>query len=84
MKRDISQRLVADAKEIARRVDSWVSLTNALCDPQDGLIARYFPDPEQRQEFLRSAEYDELNQLLLKTIKRKGISLRNGRYGKAR
>jgi hypothetical protein len=71
-----AKQLVAEARKIARRVDSWVSLSNALSDPQGGLIARYFPDPEDRQEFLGSPEYEELNQLLLRVIKRKGISLR--------
>jgi hypothetical protein len=48
-------------------------LSNALSDPVGGLIARYFPDPEQRNEFLCSPAYQELNQLLLRTIKRKGL-----------
>jgi hypothetical protein len=42
------------------------------------LIARYFPDPEQRQAFLGSPEYEELNQLLLRMIKRKGLYPRAG------
>lgn len=71
------KQLVAEAKKIARRVDSWVSLSNALSDPQGGLIARYFPDVEQRQAFLRSPEYEELNQLLLRIIERKGLSMRS-------
>ena|SRR5437763_17189819 len=70
---DRRKELVAEAKEIARRVDSWVSLSNALSDPVGGLIARYFPDARQREEFLRSPEYEELNQLLLRMIKRKGL-----------
>jgi hypothetical protein len=53
--------------------DSWISLSNALSDPEDGLIARYFPKANDRQEFLCSPEYEELNQLLLRTIKRKGL-----------
>jgi hypothetical protein len=73
MNRDTAKRLVADAKKIARQADSWISLSNALSDSQGGLIAHYFPDPEQRQEFLCSPEYEELNQLLLRTIKRKGL-----------
>jgi hypothetical protein len=73
MSQDRTKQLVAEAKEIARRVDSWVSLSNALTDPVGGLIARYFPDAEQRAEFLRSPAYEELNQLLLRTIKRKGL-----------
>jgi hypothetical protein len=73
MNQDRTKQLVAEAKEIARRVDSWISLSNALSDPVGGLIARYFPTPEQREEFLRSPAYEELNQLLLRTIKRKGL-----------
>jgi hypothetical protein len=76
---DRAKQLVADAKKIARRVDSWISLSNALSDPQAGLIAHYFPDPEERQAFLDSPEYEELNQLLMRTIKRKGLYPRNGK-----
>ena len=81
-----AKQLVAEAKKIARRADSWISLSNALSDPQGGLIAQYFPEPDQRQEFLRSPEYEELNQLLLRTIKKKGLYPRgpgqaNGRTG---
>ena len=68
-----AKELVAEAKKIARQADSWISLSNALSDPQAGLIARYFPDPGQRQAFLASPEYEELNQLLLRTMKRKGF-----------
>ena len=73
-----TKKLVAEAKEIARQVDSWISLSNALSDPVGGLIARYFPNPEQREAFLRSSEYEELNQLLLRTIKRKELFPRAG------
>jgi hypothetical protein len=73
MDQNRTKQLVAEAKKIARRVDSWISLSNALSDPVGGLIVRYFPDREQREEFLRSAAYEELNQLLLRVIKRKGL-----------
>jgi hypothetical protein len=73
MNHDRAQQLVAEAKKIARQTDSWISLSNALSDPQGGLIARYFPDPDQRQEFLASPAYQELDQLLVRVIKRKGL-----------
>lgn len=78
-----TKQLVAEAKKIARRVDSWIGLSNALSDPQEGLIARYFPDLPEREAFLCSPEYEELNQLLLRTIKRKGLypQGKNGRNG---
>lgn len=58
MNQDSAKRLVGEAKKIARQADSWISLSNALSGPQGGLIARYFPDLEQRQAFLRSPEFD--------------------------
>ena len=47
MNQDRAKQLVAEAKKIARQADSWVSLSNALTDPQGGLIARYFPEFER-------------------------------------
>jgi hypothetical protein len=73
MNQDPGKQLVAEARRIARKVDSWIALSNALSDPVGGLIARYFPNAQQREEFLRSPEFEELNQLLLRTIKRKGL-----------
>lgn len=82
MNQSVAKQLVVDAKKIARQVDSWISLSNALNDPQQGLISRYFPNHVERREFLSSPEYEELNQLLLRTIKRKGLYPSvNGRNG---
>jgi hypothetical protein len=73
MSQDKQKQLVAEARKIARQVDSWIALSNALTDPNGGLIARYFPDSDERQAFLRSAAYEELNQLLRRTIERRGL-----------
>jgi hypothetical protein len=73
MNHDRAKQLVAEAKKIARQADSWISLSNALSDLQGGLIARYYPDPDQRQEFLCSPKYQELDQLPVRIIKRKGL-----------
>jgi len=81
MNQATTRQLVAEARKIARQADSWISLSNALADPYGGLIARYFPDVDARQEFLRSAEYEELNQLLLKSIKQGLYPRSNGRNG---
>jgi hypothetical protein len=86
MNQEAAKQLVAEAKKIARRVESWIDLSNSLSDPQRGLIARYFPNMVERREFLASPEYEELDQLLLRTIKRKGLYPRssNGRNGASR
>jgi hypothetical protein len=76
MNQEKAKQLVAEAKKIARRADSWVTLSNALTDPNGGLIGRYFPDGDERQEFLRSAEYEQLNQLIRRAIEQRGLSPR--------
>ncbi len=73
MNQDKAKQLVAEAKKIARKADSWVCLSTALADPQGGLIAQDFPDADQRREYLDSPEYEGLNQLLVRVIKRKGL-----------
>jgi hypothetical protein len=76
MNQDQAKKLLAEAKKIARQADSWIAFSNALTDPNGGLIARYFPDPEERRAFLHSAEYEQLNQMLRRMIERKGLSPR--------
>ena len=78
MNQNKAKELDAEAKKIARRVDSWIDLSNAPSDPQRGLISRYFPTHAERQEFLSSPEYEEIDQLLLRTIKRKGLYPQTG------
>lgn len=36
MNHDRAKQLVAEAKKIARQAESWISLSNALSDPQGG------------------------------------------------
>lgn len=83
MNQNKGKKLLAEARKIARRVDSWISLSNAITDPNGGLIVRYFPDVDQRQEFLHSAEYEELNNLIRKTIEKRGLYPRSSRGKKA-
>jgi hypothetical protein len=73
MPKDKAKEIVAEAKKIARRADSWISFTNALSDPTGGLIMRYFPNAAERQAFLRSPDYELLNQLTLEIIQRRGL-----------
>lgn len=73
MNPDPGKQLVAEAKLIAGQADSWVALSNALTDPRGGLIARYFPDATQRQAFLLTPEYAEIEQVLLQIMKEKGL-----------
>jgi hypothetical protein len=60
---------------MARPVLRGVESGNALRLPE---YTRNFPDAEQREAFLRSPVGEELNQLLLGVIKRKGLYPRAG------
>lgn len=66
--------IVEKARELAGRVDSWIALSNALSDPQHGLIAQYFPKQHERQAFFDTPQYEAVNQILLETIKRFGVT----------
>lgn len=66
--------IVEKAKELARQVESWADFSNALSDPADGLIAKVFPKPRERQAFFNSAQYDEVNRILLEVIRKAGLT----------
>ena len=61
------------AKELARQAESWADFSNALSDPEDGLIAKTFPKARERQAFFNSPQYEEINHLLLGVIQRCGL-----------
>jgi site-specific DNA-methyltransferase (adenine-specific) len=69
-----AQNIVEEAKVLASKVDSWVTFSNAISDPEDGLIAKTFPKPRERQAFFNSPQYEEINQILLDLIRRLGLT----------
>jgi site-specific DNA-methyltransferase (adenine-specific) len=66
--------IVEEARSLANQADSWVTFSNALSDPENGLIAKTFPKPRERQAFFNSPQYEEINQILLDLIKRLGLT----------
>lgn len=59
-----ADRLVKQAEQIARSVESWADLSNALFAPFDGLVTRAYPTPESRKEFIKTPQYKRINELL--------------------
>jgi hypothetical protein len=55
-------------------VESWSDFTNALFDPEHGLVHRTFPDRKDRQAFLNSPEYREIDYLLDRLMERFGVA----------
>jgi predicted HicB family RNase H-like nuclease len=61
-----AKRLLADAK-------TWADLSNALFDPNEGLLAGAFRSREERAAFVQSEEYRQIRNLLEEAITRTGI-----------
>src|SRR5437016_5021023 len=65
--------VVAKARELAAQADSWVAFSNALT-AESGLVAKAFPKAKERKAFLASPYNDEINDILLGVIKKKGVT----------
>ena len=61
------------ARELAPQVRSWADLSNALFDQQDGLISRTFTDPLERDAFLDTEYYEELQGIVDSLMDKFGI-----------
>ena len=61
------------AKDVASSVANWADLSNALFNPNDGLITRAYPNREEREAFINSKEYEAIRELLGSAIERSGL-----------
>ena len=62
------------AKELSNKAESWAEFSNALFDQTNGLIACTFKDGMERQAFLDSAQYQEIQGIFLSVVKRFGVA----------
>jgi len=51
------QQILKSANDIALSAETWADLSNALFDPEEGLVAKAYPTREQREHFVKSEEY---------------------------
>ena len=65
--------LLTKAERVAAESATWADLHNALFDPVDGLLARAYPTPEARAEFIRTPQYKAIQKLLGDAIDRSGL-----------
>ena len=63
--------VLSEAEQAARSTESWADLSNALFDPESGLIAKAYPTREERAAFLQTEEYKRIRQLLHHSIELK-------------
>jgi hypothetical protein len=68
-----ADRILDQARHIARTVESWADLSNALFDAETGLITRAYPSPPERERFLRTDHYRKIRALLSEAIDTHGL-----------
>jgi site-specific DNA-methyltransferase (adenine-specific) len=71
MKKD--QTILNSAKTIATSAETWADLSNALFDPEEGLVAKAYPTREEREQFLKTKEYRAIRQLIDDAAERTGL-----------
>ena len=52
---------VNEAKKLARSVESWADFSNAMFDPEQGVVARLFPGSAERQAFFKTREFQAVS-----------------------
>ena len=65
--------VVEAANKIAASVETWADLSNALFDPETGLVSRAYPTRQERAQFLKSPEYKEIRRLIHAAEQRSGL-----------
>jgi len=67
------QQILKSANDIALSAETWADLSNALFDPEEGLVAKAYPTREQREHFVKSEEYRAIRQLIDAAAERTGF-----------
>ncbi len=68
-----ANRVLKQAQEIARSVESWADLSNALFGPFDGLLITAYPTRAEREAFVKTEQYKQIRQLLRDAIDTFGL-----------
>jgi site-specific DNA-methyltransferase (adenine-specific) len=67
------EKLLNSARTVAASAETWADLSNALFDPENGLLAKAFPTREEREQFLKTKEYQSIRQLIDAAQERTGL-----------
>ena len=68
-----AEKILKAAQTAAVSAETWADLSNALFDPEDGLVAKAYPTRAEREKFLKSKEYKALRQLIDAAPERTGL-----------
>jgi site-specific DNA-methyltransferase (adenine-specific) len=65
--------LLTQVKEATQSLTKWADVSNALFDPNVGLLTRAYPDRYDREEFMKTEEYKAIRQILRESIEKSGL-----------
>lgn len=65
--------LLEQVKEATQSLTNWADVSNALFDSEAGLLTRAYPDPKDREEFMKTAEYKAIRRILTESIEKSGL-----------
>jgi hypothetical protein len=68
-----ADRVLKQAQDVARSVETWADLSNALFDPVHGLITRTYPTRAEREAFVKTEQYQRIQELLARAIDAHGL-----------
>ena len=64
---------LASARAAAQSAKTWADLSNALFDPEVGLVSKAYPTRAAREKFVATAEYRAIRQLIDAAEERTGL-----------
>jgi len=67
------EKILNSAQVVASSAETWADLSNALFDPEEGLVAKAYPTREEREQFLKTKEYQAIRQLIDAATERTGL-----------
>jgi hypothetical protein len=56
--------LLQKAKQLAKAAGTWADLSNALFDPETGILAKAYRDAKERDAFTKTPEYRQIRELI--------------------
>ena len=65
--------ILQSATDVAASALTWADLSNALFDPESGLITKAYPTREARAAFLKTDESKQIRQLISSAMDRTGL-----------
>ena len=68
-----AQTLLESDRDAAQVVETWADLSNALFDPESGLIAKSYPTRAEREQFVQTDEYRAIRKLIDEARQRTGL-----------